>query len=173
MNPKLLLCLALVLGFVLTGCVSTSNAPWDVRAALLASAKKGEADFPDGHKLLLTHFSHLGQLVTSHREIIYVADQRAVIAGQMSPHGLNFIAFFDSHFRFLGKINYVNSRPLWCDGSKLYLFGDLDSRVSQYPPGNVIDIAGGYKGLKVYHAKVYSSSGGLDDNCMILTLNKP
>jgi hypothetical protein len=164
MNPKLLLCLALALGFVLTGCTSTSNEPLDVRAALLASAKKDEADFPDGHKLLLTHFSHVGQLITSRGEIIFVADQRAVIADQMAPHGLNFIAFFDSHFRFLGKINYVKSRPLWCDGSKLYLFGDLDSRIPQYPPGNVIDLARGYKNLKVYHAKVYGSSGGFEDN---------
>lgn len=161
--PQLLLCLALVLGFVLTGCISTSNAPLDVRAALLASAKLNEVGFPDGHELFLTHFSHVGQLVTSHGEIIYVADQRAVTAGQMSPHGLNFIVFFDSHFRFLGKINYVNSRPLWCDGSKLYLFGDLESRILQYPPGNVIDLARGYENLKVYHAKVYGSSGGLDD----------
>ncbi len=162
-NSKLLLCLALILGFVLSGCTSTSNQPFDVRAALLASAKQNETDFPDGHELFLTHFSHVGQLVTSHGEIIYIADQRAVIADQKSPHGLNFIAFFDRHFRFLGQINYVKSRPLWCDGSKLYLFGDLDSRIPQYPPGNVIDLAGGYKNLKVYHAKVYGSSGGLDD----------
>lgn len=160
---KLLFCLALILGFVLTGCVSTSKEPLDIRAALLASAKLNEVDFPDGHELFLTHFSHVGQLVTSHGGTIYVADQRAVTADQMSPHGFNFIVFFDSHFQFLGKINYVNSRPLWCDGSKLYLFGNLDSRVPQYPPGNVIDLARGYENLKVYHAKVYGSSGGLDD----------
>jgi len=99
-------------------------------------------------------------------QIIYVADQRAVTADALSPHGLNFIVFFDEHFQFLGMINYVNSRPLWCDGGKLYLFGDLDgfpNGEKNYSRGNVIDIDDGFENLKIYHAKVYGSSGGLDD----------
>ena len=139
------------------------NQPLDIRSLLLASARKEEAGFPDGHNVLLTHFSDVGQLVTADGEVIYVADQRAVIADQISPHGLNYIVFFDREFHVLGRIGYVNSRPLWCDGGKLYLFGDLDSRVSEYAPGNVVDVTDGFDSLKIYHAKVYGSSGGVKD----------
>jgi hypothetical protein len=78
------------------------------------------------------------------------------------PRGQNYVCFFDGRFRFLGKVGYVNSRPLWCDCSKLYLFGNLDGFVAG-PSGNVIDVAGGYKNLRLYRARVYGSSGGIDD----------
>jgi hypothetical protein len=75
--------------------------------------------------------------------------------------------FFDRQFRYLGKIGYVQSRPLWCDGSQLYLFGDLDGSPnpgqSILPGGNVIDVANGYQGIRSYRAHIYGSSGGLDD----------
>jgi hypothetical protein len=167
MKSKLILCLALVLSGGLFGCASAPSAKsLDVRAALLLSAKKNDANFPNGQDAVLIHFSHVGQLVTSHGEIIYVADERAVTTDALSPHGLNFVVFFDEHFQFLGKINYVNSRPLWCDDGKLYLFGDLDgfpNGEKNYFHGNVIDVANGFENLKIYHAKVYGSSGGLDD----------
>jgi hypothetical protein len=167
MKPKLILCLALVLSGVLAGCVAPSAKPLDVRTMLLESAKKSEPDFPDVRNSVLTYFAHVGELMTSRHEIIYVADQRAVTADALSPHGLNFIVFFDEHFQFLGRINYGSSRPLWCDGGKLYLFGDLDgfpNSGKNYSRGNVIDVADGFENLKIYHAKVYGSSSGLEDN---------
>jgi hypothetical protein len=167
MKPKLILFLAIVLSGGLFGCASAPpSKTLDVRAALLLSAKKNDSNFPNGRDAVLTHFSHIGQLVTSRGEIIYVADERAVTADTLSPHGLNFIVFFDEYFHLLGKINYVNSRPLWCDDGKLYLFGDLDgvSQTRNYSRGNVVDVSDGFENLKVYHAKVYGSSGGLEDN---------
>jgi hypothetical protein len=95
-----------------------------------------------------------------------------VTADALAPHGQHFIVFFDEKFRFLGKIGYRRSYPLWCDGSKLYLWGvldktfsdsDLDRQLEKFPPGNVIDAADGFKNLKTYQAKVYGSSGGLED----------
>ena len=146
-----------------SGCASTrSRQSLEVRAALLAAAKKGDPDFPDGQRAILTHFSHVGQLATSIGEVIYVADRRAVLAGMLAPHGQNCITFFDGQFRYLGKIGYVASRPLWCDGSRLYLFGDLDGFATGLS-GNVIDVAGGYEHLRTYHARAYGSSGGIDD----------
>lgn len=68
MKPKHLL--ALVLSAVLTGCVVTPTKPPDIRATLLESARHSEPDFPDGRDLVLTHFSHVGQLVTSRGDII-------------------------------------------------------------------------------------------------------
>src|SRR5262245_1305187 len=124
-----------------TGCVSVKQNS-DIRAALLASAEKSDPDFPDGRNSVLTHFSHVGQLVTTSGDVIYVADRSAVLAGMLAPRGQNFITFFDQQFRYLGKIRYTESRPLWCDGSRLYLFGELDSLVNGLS-GNVIDVARG------------------------------
>jgi len=150
---------------VLSGCATAH--PRDVRTALLDSARHTEPGFPDGRQVLLSHFSHVGRLVTSQGDVIYVADQRGVIADMRAPRGRNFIVFFDHRFRYLGKIGYVQSRPLWCDGSRLYLFGDLDGfpqpGQSIPPGGNVIDVAGGYGSIRSYHIHAYGSSGGIDD----------
>jgi hypothetical protein len=152
---------------ILSGCVIAPSHLLDVREALMDSAKKSEPGFPDGHEVLLTHFSYIGHLVTSQGEVIYVADQRGVIADMEAPRGLNYIAFFDRQFRYLGRISYLESRPLWCEGSRLYLFGDLDGTPwpgqPASPGGNVIDVAAGYGSIKSYHAHVYGSSGGIDD----------
>lgn len=44
------------------------NIPLDVRAALLASAKKNEPDFPDGRNLVLTHFAEVGSVHLQRRQ---------------------------------------------------------------------------------------------------------
>jgi hypothetical protein len=144
-----------------SGCMSPRNAA-DVRTSLLASAQKHDPSFPDGQDIVLTHFSHVGQIVSSQGQIVYVADRRAVLAGMRAPRGQNFITFFDREFQYLGKIQYAESRPLWCDGSRLYLFGELDGLATGLS-GNVIDVAGGYSQMQVYSAPVYGSSGSIDD----------
>lgn len=151
--------MALLAVGMLNGCQSK---PLDIRALLLASAAKGDPDFPDGKGMMLTHFSHVGQLVTSNGDVIYVAERRAVLTGMIAPRGQHYITFFDARFEFLGKMRFVNSQPLWCDGSRLFLFGDLDG-VSNGIDGNVIDVAEGFDHVKVYHEHVYGSSGGLDE----------
>jgi len=159
---NLVLGLLAAAGF-LCGCASQPSARVsDIRSSLLASASLGDADFPDGHSMVLTHFSHVGQLVSSSGQVVYVADTRAVVPGMLAPRGRNYIAFFNSQFRYLGKVGYVSSRPLWCEGSRLYLFGDLDG-VATGLSGNVIDIADGYEHLTAYHAQAYGSSGGVGD----------
>lgn len=135
--------------------------PVNVRSALLAAAKRDNPEFPNGKGILLTHFSHVGELTTARGELIYVADRRAVIGGMLAPRGLNYICFFDAQFRYLGKVKYVSSRPLWCEGSKVFLFGDLDN--SSDPEGNVMDLTEGFSALRIYHASVYGSSGGIRD----------
>ena len=105
MNPKLLLCLALGLSGALSGCADFHSArALDIRSKLLASAKKNDPGFPDGKNLILTHFSHIGELATLRGDIIYVADERGVTSDALSPHGDNYIEFFNAHFQFLGKL---------------------------------------------------------------------
>lgn len=157
------LTLLVTIAVLVCGCASRpSDQLSDVRSALLASAKRSDPDFPDSHNLVLTHFSHVGQLVSSSGELIYVADRRAVIAGMLAPRGQNYIMFFDGQFHYLGKVGYALSRPLWCDGSRLYLHGELDGLVTGLS-GNVLDVAGGDEHITAYHARAYGSSGGIDD----------
>ena len=158
---------ATALAMLLTGCATTpSSEPHDIRAALLEAAREDDPHFPDGRDVILTHFSHIGELRTARGERILVADQRAVLAGMLAPRGQNRISFFDERLHYLGSIGYVHSRPLWCDGSRLYLFGDLDGfpqpGQTNPPGGNVIDVSSGFDGLKNYHASAYGSSGGIE-----------
>lgn len=159
---------AIVVVTLLIGCATKpTSTPRDIRAALLEAARDGDPRFPDGRNVILTHFSHVGELRTDRDERIFVADRRAVLAGMLAPRGQNRISFFDERLDYLGSIGYVHSRPLWCEGSKLYLFGDLDGFPQpgqEYPPGgNVIDVSAGFDDLTSYHASVYGSSGGIED----------
>jgi len=159
---------ASVLAALLISCASSpSSTNRNIRSALLEAARDGDPRFPDGKNVILTHFSHVGDLRTAHGKRIYVADQRAVLAGMLAPRGQNRISFFDERLVYLGSIGYVHSRPLWCDRSKLYLFGDLDGFPQpgqEYPTGgNVIDVSAGFDELRSYHASVYGSSGGIED----------
>lgn len=156
-----LICLVFMLvGF---GCTTLHvRQSKDIRHTLLESAKANDPDFPDGDNVRLTHFSHVGEVITGAREQIFVVDSRAVLTGMLAPHGQNAIMFFDHEFRYLGKIGYVSSRPLWCDGGRVYLFGELDGFATALS-GNVIDLSDGYQNLMAYHEHAYGSSGGIEE----------
>jgi hypothetical protein len=141
----------------LTSCSRTklsSETVEDLRDRLLAASRDGDSGFPDGTSTVLTHFSYVGRVASS-KGTIYVVDQRAVIAGMAAPRGLNHVAFISNDFSFLGKLRYVGSRPLWCRGSKVFLWGDLDAGQSS---GNVIDLRDGFPELKVVREAAYGSS---------------
>ena len=87
------------LAMSLAGCASLGPVPVDIRAKLLPAANVGDPDHPDGENVVLTHFSHVGQLTTDAGGTIYVVDRRAVIAGMLAPRGKNAILFFDSRHR--------------------------------------------------------------------------
>lgn len=150
----------------LSGCsqlpLGSAPPPTNLRVALLEAAKRGDPEFPDGRSVQLTHFSHVGELRAADGQRIFVVDQRAVLTGMLAPLGQNRIAFFDENLRYLGSIGYVFSRPLWCEGSQLYLFGDLDGVATGFE-GNVIDVTHGFPKIQVYHESVYGSSGGIED----------
>ena len=159
---KLCVLSGLVLALSLVGCASLGPAPVDVRSKILLAAEAGDPGHPDGKNVVLTHFSHVGQVTTDAGETVYVADRRAVIARMLAPRGKNAILFFDGHHRYLGKLKYVHSRPLWCEGARLFLSGNLDGFFNPVQ-GNVIDLSGGYANLKGYRAHAYGSSGGIEE----------
>jgi hypothetical protein len=145
---------SLVAGFSCANPVSSVTGDRDIRECLLESARRGDPKFPDGNEVILTHFSYIGK-IESAKGSIYIVDERAVISGMLSPRGLNHIAFVSDDLKFLGKIRYVQSRPLWCEGSKVYLFGDLDGGQGD---GNVIDLKDGYSNVRFLREKAYGSS---------------
>jgi len=127
----------------------------NARQAMFDSASVSDPELSS--PVVLTHFSHVCQLVENNGDVVYVADRRAVLPDMPMPRGLNYITFFAEDFTYLGKLRYVHSRPLWCDGSKLYLFGNLD--VNELPGnGNVIDVSKGFNDLVIYYEEVYGSS---------------
>ena len=130
----------------------------NIRQVLLASAQASDPDLsPNNRGLILTHFSHVCELSTDEGKTIYVGDRRAVLAGMLSPRGLNYITFFAEDFTYLGKYQYVAARPLWCDGGKLYLFGSLDG--GDVPDeNNVIDVSRGFHRVRFYYEETYGSS---------------
>lgn len=132
--------------------------PENVRRVLLASAQASDPDLASNNPgLILTHFSHVCELSTDDGKTIYVGDRRAVLGEMSAPRGLNFITFFAEDFTYLGKFQYVNARPLWCNGGKLFLFGNLDS--GNVPArSNVIDVSRGFQNVRFYHEEAYGSS---------------
>ncbi|MBC8242993.1 MAG: hypothetical protein H8E20_01250 [Verrucomicrobia bacterium] len=142
--------------------VGVGQAPVDARSELLAAAKAGDSDFPDGEHVVLTHFSHVGQVTTKAGETIFVVDRRAVLAGTLAPRGQNAILFFSGDFRYLGQLKYVHSRPLWCEGSRLFLSGNLDGFFNPVK-GNAIDLSDGFANLKGHRNSAYGSSVGIEN----------
>ena len=136
----------------------------DIRGILQASQKDADEDYPNGKDVKLTHFGYIGSVSTAKGDTIYVADQRGVITGMLAPRGLNFIACFDAKYRFLGKVRYVSARPLWCEGSRVFLFGEEHTSLGS---GNVIDLAQGWwnreiKSVNAYGSYRKSEQGGAD-----------
>ena len=140
---------------MIVGCKSPSkaSASVDIRDDLIEAVRRGDPDFPNGREVLLTHFSYVGR-VNSVQGQIFVIDMRSVLSGMLSPRGLNYVVFVSDQLRFLGKVSYIDSRPLWCDGSKVILFGGITANQGS---GNVIDLAQGYAELRVIREKIYGS----------------
>jgi hypothetical protein len=149
------LCLFLMLS---TKAISSPQiAPENIRQVLLASAQASDPDLSSKNPgLFLTHFSHVCELSTDDGKRIYVADRRSVLRGMSSPRGLNFITFFAENHTYLGKFRYVQARPLWCEGGKLFLFGNLEGATPG--GGNVIDVSRGFQNIRFYHEEAYGSS---------------
>lgn len=140
----------------------------DLRQRLLIVAEKEDPNFPNKIGSQLTHFSHVCEL-KGERQKIYVVDQRSVLTGMLAPRGNNQISFFDEKQKFIASIKYIGSRPLWCEGERLYLFGGWDGampgdyRCASGNDCNVILWNETTGLLKLVHEKKYGSSGGIDD----------
>jgi hypothetical protein len=162
-NSKPLVILILLIICSIYGFGQTRRKVVDIRDLLLQSSKTSDKDFPDGKDVLLRHFSYAGKLKTK-VGIIYVVNMGILLNHMSAPRAFNYIGFYNNKYKFLGKISYTESMPLWCEAGKVYLFGDLDGLEESQGRGNVIDLSDGFNRLKIYHEKKYGSSGGTLDN---------
>ena len=130
----------------------------DARERMLLEASKHEPGFPlsesgssaRARKLIM--FAYLAKLSTKDG-VIHVCDQSVIDVAAPEGPTTNAMVFFDKAFRYLGRIEYTRSHPLWVIGGKLFLWGDDGA-------GNVIDMTNGFAQRRQYHKEVYGSSGG-------------
>ena len=159
--------LSFLLPCVLVGCVSAV----DVRSQLERQVQPEEG-------LQQTQFAYIGTAETPDGPV-YVATQRLVLTGMLAPRGQAWLHLFDRRHNLLKSLWFRQSTPLWCEGSKIYLFGfgsfpdvpaspelaalfDDDGLVT----GNVLDLSDGVDRIVLRREKKYGSSGGIEDDPM-------
>jgi hypothetical protein len=124
----------------------------DARAVLLAAERAADADFPDGKTSKLTKFALIGRVVSSER-VMQVVEMRLVLTGMPAPRGQQYLVFFDGKGNWIGKQS-CTSTPLWCEGSKVFLFG-LDEVAGV--EGNAWELKNGFEGRTLVRQTEYGS----------------
>jgi hypothetical protein len=156
----------IILACVLAGCVSTV----DVRSHL-----EGQVQPKAG--LQQTQFAYIGTVATPGGRV-HVATQRLVLTGMLAPRGQAWLHLFDRQHNLLKSLTMRDrATPLWCEGSKIYLFGfGAFPDVTPAPElaalfddpglvtGNVLDLSAGVDRIVLRREKQYGSSGGIDDD---------
>ncbi|WP_299820728.1 hypothetical protein [uncultured Roseibium sp.] len=108
----------------------------DERSAI-ADALLGQGVLVDGR--LLTHLSHVCNLTIG--EGAYpVLDVRELVRGAVTPRGQSRIVVIDPEFALMQSFEYGQARPLFCDGNRLFLNGDL-AVDNIGPEGNVLEFS--------------------------------
>lgn len=115
---KTILFILIALGF--SSCHVERQGRVDLRSVLYENYRQTEPGRTQG--VTVTKFAHIGEIEADDR-MYYVVDLRTVIEGMMSPRGNNYIALFDADGRLAETIRYTLAFPLWCQGSRVYLWG--------------------------------------------------
>jgi hypothetical protein len=160
------------------GCATSG----DFRSRMAEAAEPGAG-------VQQTHFAHFGEVQTA-KGTFHVAVQRRILTGMLAPRGLpQRLLLFDKHARLAAAYeadfsNRLDVGPLWCAGSRVYLFGfgsfhfaesinhkiDPDPLLSclfsenQTPTGNVIDFCHGPLAPVLTRDKSYGSLGSIEDD---------
>jgi hypothetical protein len=179
MNPKILLCLALVLGGLAGCCTAPGNFRSRMERAATAALPKGVQQ---------TEFAYIGDVQTD-KGTYHVAVQMRILTDMLAPHGLpTRLLLFSDDARPVAayEADFASGIwPLWCEGSRIYLAGfsslhfadSVNHRISpdprlarlfsgtdRTPAGNVIDFSRGPMEPLLTREKRYGSSGGIEDN---------
>lgn len=151
----------------------SSSIPVDVRTILESQVEPGEG-------LQQTQFAYIGTVDTPDG-YLYVTTQRLVLTGMLQPRGQGKMHLFDENYELVDTywLDYFDHKPLWCEGTKIYLFGNsqwgraippskrlaalFDTPDEEYTPtGNVVDFSKGAHKPMLRREKRYGSSGGVN-----------
>ena len=97
----------------------------------------------------LVHFSHTCSLRIDGAEFP-VVDVQEIVKGVSTPRGVNRIVVLGPDKKLVHRLEYTTERPLFCEGNRLYVFGDLEVG-GVGPGGNVLTLSGRGKQVKVSH----------------------
>jgi len=132
-RKALLLALSVLLA-VWTGCADESKPALD-RETILRWLVQAQLPDPDR---ILAHYSHTCDLTiggASHP----VVDLREWVRNAQVPRGLNRIIVFRPDGQVFQQLEYIDHRPLFCRGSELFVFGELEVALTSGPTrGNVL-----------------------------------
>jgi hypothetical protein len=121
----------------------------DDRERIVAALRQaGELDPHRG----LAHVSHTCDLEVDGLRYP-VVDVRELVHGASTPRGVNRVVVLSPDLAPLQSIAYTQQRPLFCNGSRLYLWDSL--MIDELPPeGNVLDFSDGGRVVHVENVDV-------------------
>lgn len=154
-SNKLILPWFLMIAFCLFACsCAHQQQPVNMREKMLRSSQIYDPHFPDETGEKLTYFAYIGKVHTNSGEL-HVAHVLSALTGMPSPRGQKWIAFYDEAGQYVGRQTIHNAKPLWCEGSKVFLFGDDTADGENF--GNAWELADGFENRKIVIDKSYGS----------------
>jgi hypothetical protein len=99
-------------------------------------------------------FAYIGS-VTTREGRLCVVYQRGVIKNMLRPRGQAALLFFSPLGKFIGRQQlHGTNYPLWCEGSKVYMFGRI---LHGEDIGNAWDLSDGFGARKLVLTPRYGS----------------
>lgn len=91
---------------------------------------------------MLAHLSHVCDLQVEDA-LLNIIDLRELFRGATTPRGLARIIVMDSNLQVIRDVEYINSRPLFCQENRLFTHGNVELGADA---GNVLTFSyGGYQ----------------------------
>lgn len=118
------------------------------RDTLIAALLKARVFHKDRQ---LVHMSHVCDLRLKGSNFP-VVDVRELVPGASTARGVNRIVVLNDKLAPVKTIAYTTERPLFCDGTKLFVFGDLS--LGAGAEGNVLEFVGDGRTVRVQHIEV-------------------
>jgi len=124
----------------------SANAQLASRAQIYRALVEARVLDPDRR---LVHFSHTCSLRIDGAEFP-VVDVQEIVKGAFTPRGVNRIVVFGPDRKPVQMIAYTTERPLFCEGNRLYVFGDLEVG-GVGPGGNLLTFGKRGREVRVRH----------------------
>jgi hypothetical protein len=94
-----------------------------------------ESEIADNERSLV-HVSHTCTLTIDGQPYSAI-DMRELVKGATTARGVNQVLLLNAENQLISRVEYGNARPLFCEGNKLYLHGDVIPD-GQAEEGNVL-----------------------------------